>query len=183
MQKLAEDNAIIPIERIAEKIYIIRGVKVMLDADLANLYAVLTKRLNEQVKRNLRRFPKDFMFQLTAEEFQNLKSQIATANFRSKTRTTPYAFTEQGVAMLSSVLHSDRAIDINLAIIRIFVRMREFLATHKDLAKKVEQHDKQIANLYSHVEKLLSPDVKNNKKQIGFIWENEHKDKQKRAKK
>ena len=162
------ENLIIPIERIAEKIYLIRDEKVMLDSDLAELYDVPTKRLNEQVKRNIRRFPEDFMFQLTQEEFENLKSQFATSSWGGR-RTFPYAFTEQGVAMLSSVLHSDRAIDINVAIMRTFIRLREMLSTHKDLARKIEEHDQHIASLYAHVERLLTPTSENNKP-IGYIW-------------
>lgn len=162
---------IIPIERIADKIYIIRGEKVMLDSDLAELYLVPTGRLNEQVKRNISRFPQDFMFQLTQEEFENLISQIATSSWGGR-RKFPYVFTEKGVAMLSSVLHSERAIDINVAIMRTFVRLREMLSTHKDIAEKLAQHDKQIANLYAHVERLLPP--KNAKKNsIGYIWDKE----------
>ncbi len=162
------EKAIIPIERIAEKIYLIRDQKVMMDSDLAELYEVPTKRINEQVKRNIRRFPEDFMFQLTQKEFENLKSQFATSSWGGR-RTAHYAFTEQGVAMLSSVLHSDRAVDINVAIIRTFVRLREMLATHKDLARKLEEHDRQIANLYAHVERLLTPSEPK-KKPIGYIW-------------
>ena len=145
----------------------------MLDMDLAELYGVLTKRLNEQVKRNIRRFPEDFMFQLTKEEFENLKSQIATSNWGGR-RTLPYAFTEQGVAMLSSVLHSDRAIDINVAIIRTFIRMREMLATHEDVARKIEEHDQHIAILYDYIQKLLEPPESSKKKPIGYIYPKEN---------
>ncbi len=167
----ARTKSIIPIERIASRIYLIRDEKVMLDADLAELYDVPTKRLNEQVKRNLKRFPDDFMFQLTPEEFEILRSQIAASSWGGR-RTAPYAFTEQGVAMLSSVLHSDRAIDINVAIIRTFVRMREMLAAHKDIARKIEEHDRHIANLYEHVQRLLTPPA-GKKKPIGYIWDEE----------
>ncbi len=163
---MTERQNIIPIERIAEKIYLIRNEKVMLDSDLADLYEIPTKRLNEQVKRNIRRFPEDFMLQLTKEEFENMKSQFATSSWGGR-RTLPYVFTEQGVAMLSSVLNSDRAVDINVAIIRTFVRLREMLATHKDLAQKIEEHDQHIANLYAHVERLLTPPA-GKKKSIGF---------------
>ncbi len=164
-------NAVIPIERIVDKIYLIRSQKVMLDADLAILYSVPTKRLNEQVKRNIRRFPEDFMFQLTVEEFEILKSQIATSSWGGR-RTLPYVFTEQGVAMLSSVLGSDQAIDVNVAIIRTFVRLREMLAAHEDVVNKLAEHDKQIANLYAHVERLLSPKSRQ-KNSIGYIWDKE----------
>jgi len=160
---------IIPVERIASSIYLIRGEKVMLDSDLADLYHIETKNLNKAVKRNLRRFPNDFMFQLTDKESESLKFQIGTSNQgRGGRRTFPYAFTEQGVAMLSSVLQSDRAADINVAIMRTFVRLREMLTSNKDLARKVEKHDKEIAALYDYVQKLLEP-PKSPKKRIGYI--------------
>jgi len=154
---MAKAQNIIPVERIASQIYLIRGEKVMLDSDLAKLYQVETKNLNKAVQRNPRRFPGDCMFQLSPEEFEALRFQIGTAKGRGGRRTPPYAFTEQGVAMLSSVLHSDRAADVNLAIIRAFVKLREILATHKDLARKVEQHDHQIAILFDRVQKILAP--------------------------
>jgi hypothetical protein len=151
-------QAIIPVERIASRIYMTRGEKVMLDDDLAQLYGVTTGNLNKAVQRNPRRFPGDCMFQLTSKEFEALLFQIGIAKKgRGGRRTPPYAFTEQGVAMLSSVLHSDRAADVNLAIIRTFVKLREILATHKDLARKVEQHDQQIAILFDRLLKLLAP--------------------------
>jgi hypothetical protein len=130
-----------PAELIERRIYLIRGQKVMLDADIAELYQVPTKRLNEQVKRNLDRFPEDFMFQLSEEELANWRSQITTSNPAAKMglRRPPYAFTEHGVAMLSSVLNSPRAVQMNILIIRAFVKLRELLATHKDLARKIEQ--------------------------------------------
>lgn len=167
---MTETPSIIPIERIAEKIYLIRDEKVMLDSDLAELYGITTGNLNKAVKRNIRRFPDDFMFQLSPEEYESLKFQIGIANEgRGGRRIPPYVFTEQGVAMLSSVLHTDRAIDINVSIMRAFVRLREMLATHKDIARKVDEHDRHIANLYQHVERLLTPPPEN-KKPIGFIW-------------
>jgi len=128
-----------PITVIERRIYLIRSEKVMLDADLAELYEVPTKRLNEAVKRNLDRFPPDFIFQLTEEEFENLRSQIATSSLPGGRRYLPYAFTEHGVAMLSSVLRSPRAIQMNILIVRAFVRMRELLASHKELAVRVEK--------------------------------------------
>jgi ORF6N domain len=165
---MARPHSVIPVERIASRIYQIRGEKVMLDSDLADLYGVETKNLNKAVKRNLRRFPEDFMFQLTAEEFEALRFQIGTSNGRGGRRTRPYVFTEQGVAMLSSVLNSDRAADVNVAIMRTFVKVREILATHRDLARKVEEHDRQISNLYDLVKKLLTlPEPKKNP--IGYI--------------
>src|ERR1051326_8162920 len=130
----------VPVELIERRIYLSRGQKVMIDADLAELYQVPTKRLNEPVRRNLGRFPEDFMFQLTEKEASSLRSQFATSNEgRGGRRYLPYVFTEQGVAMLSSVLNSERAVMVNIAIMRAFVKMRELLATHKDLARKVDQ--------------------------------------------
>ena len=132
------DQLPVPVELIERRIYLIRSQKVMLDCDLAELYQVPTFRLNEAVKRNRNRFPEDFMFQLTEEEAQSLTSQFAMSKTgRGGRRTLPYAFTEQGVAMLSSVLNSDRAVMVNIAIMRAFVKMRELLATHKDLADKI----------------------------------------------
>jgi hypothetical protein len=123
---------------IGRRIYIFRGQKVMLDSDLAELYRVPTFRLNEAVKRNLQRFPEDFMFQLTKEEVDSLTSQIAMSKGRGGRRTLPYAFTEHGVAMLSSVLNSERAVQMNILIVRSFVKLREVSATHRDLARKME---------------------------------------------
>jgi len=135
------DRLSVPEEVIERRIYLIRSQKVMLDSDLAGLYQVTTKRLNEQVKRNLSRFPGDFMFRLTVEEAAALnRSQIATGSQKHRDpRLVPYAFTEQGVAMLSSVLNSGRAVQMNIFIIRVFMKLREALATHKDLARKIEQ--------------------------------------------
>ncbi len=166
---MARLHSVIPVERIASRIYLIRGEKVMLDSDLAELYAVPTSALNQQVKRNLDRFPDDFAFRLTAEEFESLMSQIVISNDgRGGRRKLPMVFTEQGVAMLSSVLRSKRAAQVNVAIMRTFVRLREILATHQDVARKVKEHDRQIATLFSAVEKLLAlPEPK--KKPIGYI--------------
>ena len=167
--KKKEPQSIIPVERIASSIFLIRGKKVMLDSDLAELYEVPTSRLNEQVKRNSNRFPKEFAFQISQEEFDALISQIAISNSgRGGRRKLPWVFTEHGVAMLSSVLHSERAVQINISIIKTFVRMRELLATNKELARKVEKHDKEIAALYGYVQKLLEP-PKSPKKRIGYI--------------
>ena len=167
--KTAGKSVVIPIERIAASIYLIRGQKVMLDSDLAALYGVLTKNLNLAVRRNARRFPEDFVFQLTDEEDEALRLQIATSNAgRGGRRYPPRVFTEQGVAMLSSVLKSDRAADVNVAIMRTFVRIRQVLATNEELARKVAQHDRQIGVLFENLQKLLTPaPVK--KKPIGFI--------------
>lgn len=160
-------------EIIEGKIYMIRGHKVMLDSDLAELYAVPTKRLNEQVRRNITKFPSDFMFQLSEAETASLRSQIATLKKgRGEHRKyLPYAFTEQGVAMLSSVLNSERAIQVNIAIIRAFVKLREMLAAHKDLARKLEKmekkYDAQFKVIFDAIRQLMAqPEPK--KKKIGF---------------
>jgi phage regulator Rha-like protein len=150
----------IPDEVIMSKIYIIRGNKVMLDKDLAGLYEVELKRLNEQVKRNLGRFPKDFMFQLNNEEFKNLKSQIATSSWGGR-RKIPFAFTEHGVLMLSGILNSERAIKINIQIIRIFVKMREMLMENKHIRQHLERiqdeltdHDEKIILIFEYINQL-----------------------------
>jgi hypothetical protein len=135
------DQLPLPVELVERRIYLIRGQKVMLDSDLAELYQVPTFRLNEAVKRNRNRFPEDFMFQLSKEELENWRSQIAISNpgVKMGLRRPPYAFTEHGVAMLSAVLNSDRAVQMSIVIVRAFVRMRELLATHKDMAQKIEK--------------------------------------------
>jgi len=151
--------SLIPIEQIARSIYLIRNEKVMFDTDLAALYGVQTKVLNQAVTRNPARFPEDFMFQLTIEEDESLRSQFVTLKRgRGQHRKyRPRVFTEGGVAMLSTVLNSEHAIQVNIAIMRTFVRMREMLATHKDLARKVEKHDKEIAALYEVLQNLMAP--------------------------
>ena len=166
-------KAIVPVEMIEKKILLIRGHKVMLDSDLAVLYGVTTKRLNEQVRRNLRRFPSDFMFQLTAEEIESLRSQFATLKTgRGRHRKyLPYVFTEQGVAMLSSVLNSEKAIEVNILIMRAFVKLREMLATHKDLAKKMEEmekkYDEQFKVVFEAIYELMKP-PEPSRRRIGF---------------
>lgn len=161
--------SVIPVEQIARFIYLIRGEKVMLDSDLAELYGVETRVLNQSVTRNIERFPSEFAFQLSQDEFASLISQIVISNSgRGGRRKLPWVFTEHGVAMLSSVLRSKRAIQINISIIKTFVRMREMLATHKDLARKVEKHDKEIANLYEYLQKLLDPQS-SSKRKIGYL--------------
>jgi hypothetical protein len=133
-------STLVPAELIERRIYLIRGQKVMLDSDLARLYQVLTKNLNLAVRRNSERFPEDFMFQLTSEEAESLRLQIATSKVaRGGRRYRPYGFTEHGVAMLSSVLKSGRAVQVNIMIIRAFVKMRELLASHRHLAARVER--------------------------------------------
>jgi len=135
---------LIPEEIIADKIYLIRNQKVMIDSDLAKLYNVDTKRINEQVKRNLNRFPNDFMFQLTEIEWENLMSQNATSSWGGR-RKLPYAFTEHGVLMLSSVLKSDRAVEVNIRIMRVFIKLKELLLNHKDILLKVEQIEQKLS--------------------------------------
>lgn len=136
-------SALVPRERIEQTILVIRGHNVMLDSDLAQLYGVTVGRLNEAVKRNEDRFPSDFMFQLTKPEFEHLKSQIAISSSTwGGRRHAPYAFTEQGVAMLSSVLRSKRAIEVNIAIMRTFVRLREMIASNKGLARRLNELEK-----------------------------------------
>ncbi len=158
-------------ELIEEKIYMIRGQKVMLDRDLAMLYEVGTKVLNQQVKRNKIRFPEDFMFRLTREEFKFLKSQFVTSNWKVHDVSLPYVFTEQGVAMLSSVLNSDRAIQVNIEIMRTFIKIRNILSEHKDLLKRLDSmernYDRQFRIVFQIIRELNSPEEKN-RKQIGF---------------
>ncbi|RNI39143.1 ORF6N domain-containing protein [Hanamia caeni] len=160
-------------ETIVEKIYIIRGQKVMLDRDLAEMYGVEVKRLNQAVKRNISRFPDDFMFQLSQDEFKNLKSQFVTSSWGG-IRKLPYAFTEQGVAMLSSVLNSETAIQVNIQIIRLFTKMKQLIIDNKDLwmkIEKIEQHllknDEEIKTVFAYLKKLLMQENKP-RNPIGF---------------
>ncbi len=159
---------------ILEKIYIIRGQKVMLDRDLAEMYGVPTFRLNEAVKRNKTRFPDDFMFQLTKEEYNSLRSQIAILEKGKHSKYLPHVFTEQGVAMLSSVLNSETAIQVNIQIIRLFTKMKQMILDNKDLwmkIEKIEQHllknDEEIKTVFAYLKKLL---IQENKPRnpIGF---------------
>jgi hypothetical protein len=162
----------IPPERIERRILLVRGQKVMLDADLAELYEVETKELNQAVKRNLERFPEDFMFRLTDDEAAALRSQSVTSNEgRGGRRYHPYAFTEQGVAMLSSVLRSPRAVQVNIAIMRAFVKLREILASHRDLARRLEEmeskYDVQFRAVFDAIRELMKPPEKP-RRRIGF---------------
>ncbi|MDO8649394.1 MAG: ORF6N domain-containing protein [Candidatus Peregrinibacteria bacterium] len=166
-------TALIPTERIQKAILLIRGLKVMLDRDLADLYGVETRVLVQAVKRNQERFPKDFMFQLSKEEAEILRSQFVTSRSWGGRRYPPYAFTEQGVAMLSSVLHSDRAVEVNIEIMRAFVRLREMLASHKDLARKLaeleEKYDEHFRVVFDAIRQLMEPLTSRKKKRrIGF---------------
>jgi ORF6N domain-containing protein len=162
-------------ESIEGSILLIRGHKVLIDVHLAALYGVTTKRLNEQVRRNRARFPEDFMFQLTAEEVASLRSQIATSNKgRGGRRYAPYAFTEQGVAMLSTVLNSERAILVNIEIMRTFVRLRQMLASNTQLARKLadleKKYDAQFKVVFDAIRQLMTPPQPKNRK-IGFLVE------------
>jgi uncharacterized membrane-anchored protein YjiN (DUF445 family) len=144
MEKVAQTNALaIPDEVLMNKIYLIRGQKVMIDSDLSELYGVVTRRLNEQVKRNMPRFPEDFMFQLSEEECKNLISQFATSSWGGR-RKLPLVFTEHGVLMLSSVLNSERAIKVNIQVMRIYIRMREMMMLHKDILPRLESIERQL---------------------------------------
>ncbi len=179
-------KALISIELIERKIYLLRGQKVMLDSDLAALYGVTTKRLNEQIKRNIDRFPEDFMFQLTENEASAMRSQIETASNRHPVRSQnataskrnvrylPFAFTEHGVIMAASVLNSRRAIDVSVYVVRAFIRLRQMLAMNKELAhklaeleRKVESHDGAIRSLVTAIRQLMQEPAP--KKKIGFI--------------
>ena len=152
---------------IQSKIHEIRGLKVMLDFDLAEMYEVETKRLKEAVKRNAKRFPHDFMFILTQKEFQGLRSQFATSK-RGGTRYMPYAFTEQGVAMLSSVLNSEKAISVNIAIIRTFVVIRQYALNYKELVSKIKKLEKKYNNNFQQIFKALDLLLTENKEQEDF---------------
>ena len=169
------ERSIIPVERIEKRIYFIRGEKVMLDSDLAALYGVPTGRLNEAVKRNRDRFPDDFMFQLTGDEFDSLISQIAISKGRGGSRHRPYAFTEQGVAMLSSVLRSRRAVQVNVEIMRTFVRLRQLLSSNAALARKLldleKKYDSQFKIVFDAIRQLMIPPESKRKKPIGYHTE------------
>ena len=173
---------VVPIteQTIVDKIYMIRGQKVMLDKDLAEIYGVETFRLNEAVKRNISRFPQDFMFQLTRDEFKSLISQNAISNNQGRggTRKLPNVFTEQGVAMLSSVLNSETAIQVNIQIIRVFTKMKQLILDNKDLALKIEKieqylvkHDEEIKIIFQYLKKLLVQET-TPRKAIGFPYPN-----------
>ena len=175
----AASESLVPVEVIERKIYLIREQKVMLDADLAQLYGVVTGRLNEAVKRNRNRFPKDFMMRLTLAEGRSvlgLRSQTAILKRGQHRKYAPYVFTEQGVAMLSSVLNSERAVQVNIAIMRAFVKLREVMATHRDLANKIASlerkygsHEEEIQVIFQAIKNLLEPPALRPKRRIGFV--------------
>jgi hypothetical protein len=165
---------LIPHDVIEQKIFMLRGQKVMLSGHLAELYGVVVKALTQAVKRNIDRFPKDFMFQLSDNEYANLKSQIVTSSWGGSRRSNPYAFTEQGVAMLSSVLRSKQAIQVNIAVMRAFVKLRQILFTHKELVHKlrelehkIEKHDGDIQAIFDAIRQMMAIEEKP-KRRIGF---------------
>lgn len=167
-------RVLVQLQTIQNKIYEIRGLNVMLDSDLAELYGVETKRLKEAVRRNMQRFPKDFMFKLTEEEFENLRTQFATSSWGG-TRYMPFAFTEQGVAMLSSVLSGAKAIEVNIQIVRAFVFLRQFALSNTELTEKLRKlesrYDQQFKDVYEALNFLLQkdePDQSAKSKKIGF---------------
>ena len=168
---MASKRSIVPFERIQNAILLIRGDKVMLDADLAALYGVETKVLVQAVKRNKHRFPPDFMFQLTRAEFEILRSQTVTSSQWGGRRYPPYAFTEQGVAMLSSVLNSRRAIRVNIEIMRAFVWLRQMLTSHAELARRIDElerrYDGQFRVVFQVIRELMAPPDRE-RKQIGY---------------
>ncbi len=166
------DRNLMPAERIERAILVLRGFKVMLDKDLAVLYGVTVGALNQAVRRNAERFPEDFAFQLTAEELENLKSQNVISSSWGGRRHSPYAFTEQGVAMLSGVLHSKRAVQVNVEIMRAFVRLRQILASHVDLARRLAElerrYDAQFRVVFDAIRQLMEPPPDPPKERIGF---------------
>ena len=172
---MSKASSLIPSERIQQAIYLIRGEKVMLDTDLARLYGVTTGNLNRAVKRNLQRFPPDFMFQLGEPEAEGLIFQTGRSKGRGGRRHLPYAFTEQGVAMLSTVLRSERAVLVNIAIMRAFVQLRQVIGSHAELARKlteleqrIEGHDTAIRSLFDAIRQLMAPPPAPPKPEIGF---------------
>ncbi len=168
---MAKNTIVVATKRIEQAIFMIRGQKVMLSPHLAELYGTEARILVQAVKRNIERFPQDFMFQLTPEEHENLKSQIVISSWGGARRARPYAFTEQGVAMLSSVLRSKRAVQVNIEIMRAFVRLRQMLSAHKDLERKLatleKKYDKQFKIVFEAIAELMTPAEKPRRK-IGF---------------
>jgi len=173
---MVNKKSLIPVDRIEKAILLIRGQKVMLDADLAELYGVETKMLVRAVKRNINRFPTDFMFQLSKEEFDNLRFHFGTSSYWGGRRYRPYTFTEQGVAMLSSVLRSQRAIQVNIEIMRAFIRLRQMLASHVELARKLDalekKYDAQFKQVFEAIRQLMAP-PEPKRRPIGFRKEDE----------
>src|SRR3989339_321916 len=175
---MKKEASLVPLELVERKIYLIRGMKVMLDSDLAELYQVKTRTLNQAVKRNMERFPSDFMFQLNTKEISAVlrsRSQIVTLKRGQNIKYLPYAFTEQGVAMLSAVLKSERAVQMSIIIVRAFIKLREMLATHKNLVREFEKmkktqknHGQHIVNILNVISQLLNPPTEPPKEPISF---------------
>ena len=175
---MKKEASLVPLELVERKIYLIRGMKVMLDSDLAELYQVKTRTLNQAVKRNMERFPSDFMFQLNTKEISAVlrsRSQIVTLKRGQNIKYLPYAFTEQGVAMLSAVLKSERAVQMSIIIVRAFIKLREMLATHKNLVREFEKmkktqknHGQHIVNILNVISQLLTPPTEPPKEPISF---------------
>lgn len=170
---MSQSQDLIVQERIAKSIYLIRNQKVMMDSELAEMYGVETSALNQAVKRNIDRFPEDFMFQISTDEWANLKSQFVTSSWGGR-RTPPYVFTEQGVAMLSSVLKSQTAIQVNISIMRVFVKMRQWASSYEELSRRIEElstiqgdQNEHIRNIYQIIEELVKPEL-TERKPIGF---------------
>ncbi len=188
---MAEDADIIPIGQIGRSILLIRGQKVVLDSDLAAMYGVQTERLNEQVRRNIERFPEDFMFQLTPSELRNLIPQFAGSRRKwGGSRKLPLAFTEHGALMAASVLKTEQAVRVSVYVVRAFVKLREMLSANKQLAvkldeleRKLQNHDQQIAVLFKAIKELMSPPSEPRKKPIGFATEMEAHEAAKKKKK
>ncbi|HUW19515.1 MAG TPA: ORF6N domain-containing protein [Sedimentisphaerales bacterium] len=186
-----ETVSIIPVARVKSRILLIRGQKVILDSELAELYGVETRVLNQAAKRNIDRFPSDFMFQLSKREYENLKSQFVTSSSDwGGRRKAPYAFTEHGAIMAASVLNSERAIQASIYVVRAFVKLRQMLATHKELAKKLTElerklqtHDEQIKTLFDAIRELMLPPQTEPKKQVGYHTELQDHQKQATARK
>jgi len=182
------ENGVIPIDQVESIIFLVRGQKVILDRDLAQLYGVTTGNLNKAVKRNIDRFPNDFMFQLTPEEYKSLRFRFGIFKKGQHSKYLPYAFTEQGVAMLSSVLRSKRAIEVNIAIMRAFVQLRKMIDSHaelsrklSDLKRKLGDHDEQIQAIFEAIRQLMAP-PDNKVKKIGFTVKEKQKAYGKKAK-
>ncbi|MHB8143730.1 MAG: ORF6N domain-containing protein [Thermoleophilia bacterium] len=166
-------KALIPVELIEKKILLIRGEKVMLDSDLAELYGVEVKHLKRQVRRNIARFPEDFMIQLSKEEYDSLRRHFGTIKRGEHSKYLPYVFTEQGVAMLSSVLNSERAVSVNIEIMRAFVRLRRMLASNAELSRKLnaleKKYDAQFKAVFDAIRALMAPPKPKKKQPIGFV--------------
>ncbi|MHB8858316.1 MAG: ORF6N domain-containing protein [Thermoleophilia bacterium] len=171
--KSSRSTSLVPAERIMNSIMLIRSHKVLLDSDLAELYGVETGALTRAVRRNIGRFPPDFMFQLTKQEFEDLKRQSGISSGWGGRRYPPYAFTEQGVAMLSSVLHSKRAVQVNIEIMRTFVQLRQMLSSHADLARKLaaleKKYDTQFKAVFEAIRELMASPQPKKKHPIGFV--------------